>query len=194
MCWQQTTVGKPQSQDKYEDNAHDDDDAYDCDAYDGDTYDDEAHDDNDKVYDDDGWQFWSEVIFSSSAKWSLFRVKVRPVIRGEGSTVEVMVCLENFALQLYCLSSAIYYVISVSQTLLNIIVKTAHILCLAVIKESRPYITQSLQFPDGILFPDTISINLTLTIDPLARFIYPNTSLYTIRYVKDIKQYSKREK
>ena len=35
------------------------------------------------------------------------------------------------------------------------------------------YITWPLQFPDGVLFPDTISINLTLTIDPLARFVHP---------------------
>ena len=41
MCWQQTTVGKPQSQDKDEDKAHHDDDAYDYDAYDDDAYDDD---------------------------------------------------------------------------------------------------------------------------------------------------------
>ena len=39
MSWQQTTVGKPQGQDKDDDDAHDDDtDAYNYDAYNYDVY------------------------------------------------------------------------------------------------------------------------------------------------------------
>ena len=38
-------------------------------AYHDDVYDDDAYDDNDKVYDDDGWQYWSEVNWQISSSF-----------------------------------------------------------------------------------------------------------------------------
>ena len=77
MCWKQTTVGKPQGRDKDDDDAHDD--AYNYDACDDGAYDDDAYDDNDKVYDDDGWQFWYEVNWQISSSF-----KPMIIVQGEG--------------------------------------------------------------------------------------------------------------
>ena len=161
MCWQQTTLDKIQSQKKWRwlrlyyfmgD--------FDC-----------MEDNNNLIYGDDT-SWWQCQCDSKNNHDDIYR----DMCHDFPNLAENIVCWRNFLFQLHDQWPGWEWEMQLEGrgllwkwwSVIHVIVIAIFILCNIYKTKCNTY---TWQFPDGILFPDTISINLTLTIDPLARFL-----------------------